>query len=94
MAEIIELDRALRDEPEKAEGGWRSLTDRLRIPDIDPEVFRSQVEKSLAPVETRDAVLALLGESRRQARWGRWMFWLAAVTFVLTLVNVAVFLAR
>jgi hypothetical protein len=93
--EIADLKRALADEsPEEAEERRKRLTDALSMPTIKPEVLRWQLEKDAAPVTTRDAVLALVEEGRAQARWGRRMFWLTALSIAVALANIAVFLAR
>jgi hypothetical protein len=94
MPTIADLKRVLANEtPEQAEDRRRRLADALRVPDIAASM-QWQAEKEVAPVVTRDAVLALVEESRSQARWGRRMFWLAAANVALTLINIFIFVAR
>jgi hypothetical protein len=95
MATIRDLERVLGSEsPEMAEERRKRLTDAFSTPTIEPEVLRWQIEKDAAPVATRDAVLALIEEGRAQARWGRRMFWLTALSVAVAIANIAVFLAR
>lgn len=71
------------ESPEKAEERRTRLADAFSVPKISPEALGWQFEKETAPIATRDAVEALLEESRAQARWGRWMFWLTVANVVL-----------
>jgi hypothetical protein len=102
MATVMDLDRILQsqDPSEKKEVEWPRFDwiNSIRFPtlptpaiEVDPEISAWFAEKETAPVETRDAVLELLGETRR---WGRRMFMLTAANVVLAFVSVALFIAH
>jgi hypothetical protein len=91
VATISDLQRALSStQLKEAKLNWPRIPRiSVTIPDpprLDPEILRWSAEKAAAPVETRNAVLALLEETRSQARWLRWTFFLVALSVILSLV--------
>ena len=63
-----------------------------RPPLIDSEAMArlnaKTAEAFVAPIITRDAILALLEETRKNARRERWILLIAAASFVVSLVAV------
>jgi hypothetical protein len=45
-----------------------------------------QAEKDAAPIVTRDVMVAMLAQMRKDSRWMRATFWLVAATLVATVV--------
>jgi hypothetical protein len=62
---------------------------RPDLPGLDQEtlmrISAADAERRVAPVITRDATLALLEETRKNARRGRWILWIAGASLVVSI---------
>ena len=88
MPTLRQLEEALSRDPSK--DAERPLSDLFRAPPLDPDVFRWRAEKESAPIEARDALLAVLAEARATTRLVRWTLVVAVLALVVSLAGIVI----
>jgi hypothetical protein len=69
---------------------------RINVPtqSLSLEAIQYEMEKSSAPVVAKNALLDMLEEARTRTRWERRIFWIAAVSLLVSLASIAIVLLR
>jgi hypothetical protein len=69
---------------------------RINVPtqSLSPEVIQSEMERRIAPVVAKNALLDMLDEARTTTQWVRRTFWFAAVTLLVSIASIAIVLLR
>ena len=85
MPTIQELQEALAKEPPKE--GEQERWSPLRL---SPDVMLSETERNVAPLVTRDALLALLAEARATTQLARRTLVVAALALLCSAAGIAI----